>query len=317
VRRLTTLAIIALCAVSAPPVRAQDGVQRGVRLFAERRYAEAKPLLAEAGEDARAQLYLGRIAALEGDFDEAVRRLERAARARGDATTYYWLGTAYAQLAQRGSRLRAMGPAKKGRAALERAVALDPRHIDARMALVHFYLVAPGVVGGSEAKGIAQAEEIARLDAYRGHIARGAVREDENDAAGAAREYEAAIRIHPDSAAAYYALGLLQQRARNTDDAFDAFERAARANEVETAALYAIGRLAATTGTRLDRGAEALRRYLATPPLEGSPPLSSAHFRLGSIYERTGRRDLARGEYEAALRIERRGEYRDALARVR
>jgi tetratricopeptide (TPR) repeat protein len=324
VRRLTTLAALAASLatslpLAAAPARAQGAeVERAERLFEQRRYADARPLLAAAaGADARAPFYLGRIALVEGDFDAAVRWLERAAReAENDAARHYWLGVAYGQQAQRGSRLRAMGPAKRARAALERAVALDPAHLDARMALVRWYLVVPGIMGGSRGRAEAHAGEIAKRSTYRGHIADGAVREDRGDEGGAIRAYEAAARLHPDSAAAWYALGLLHQERGRTDAAFDAFEKAAAANDAETAALYAIGRLAAVTGERLERGADALRRYLDPPPPEGSPPISSAHFRLGAIHERMGRRDLARREYEAALRIERRGEYRDALRRV-
>lgn len=331
--RLPALALAALLAFAAPPehaapaqeaptgsAAAQDALARGMELFTARRYAEARQLLASApaAPDERAALYLGRIAMVEGDFDAAVRWLERAARADDrDAERHYWLGLAHAQKAQRGSRLKAFGPARRSRAELERAVALDPNGVDARLALLQFYLRAPGLVGGSAAKAEAQQRAIAERSAYRGRIAAAALLEDRKDFAGAEREYLAAAREQPDSAAAWYALGLMHQRAGDRARAFDAFERAARANDVETAALYAIGRLAAETGDRLDRGEEALRRYLATPPLEGSPPISSAHYRLGTIYERTSRAALARREYQAALAIERRGEYEDALRRVR
>lgn len=320
---VAALAAMALSlAAGGTPALAQGGeVERAVRLFEERRYADARPLLVAAAAvdaDPRAPFYLGRVALVEGDFDGAVRWLERAARERGDeAPRHYWLGVAHGQQAQRGSRLRAMGPAKRARAALERAVSLDPAHLEARMALVRWYLVAPGIIGGSRARAEAHAAEIAKRSAYRGHLADGAVREDRGDEAGAIRAYETATRLHADSAAAWYALGLLHQEAGRTDAAFEAFERAAAANASETAALYAIGRLAAVTGERLERGAEALRRYLEPPPPEGSPPLSSAHFRLGAIHERAGRREEARRAYEAALRIERRGEYEEALRRVR
>jgi tetratricopeptide (TPR) repeat protein len=316
------LAALLVALLSPAAAQAPSPVERAVALFDARRYEEAKPLLADAAtadaREPRAAFYLGRIAMIEGDYDDAVRWLETAVRLDDrDALRHFRLGEAYAQQAQRGSKFRAFGLARRARAELERAVALDPNLVDARMALVQFYLVAPGIVGGSRGKAEAQLPEIRRRNPYRARIAAALVFEDRDDTAGARREYEAAIHDQPDSAAAFYALGLLHQRLGRTEAAFDAFERAAATNAVETSALYALGRLAAMTGQRLDRGEEALRRYLATPPGERSPPLSSAHYRLGTIYERTGRRDLARREYEAALRIEDRGEYREALARVR
>jgi tetratricopeptide (TPR) repeat protein len=311
----------ARAAVAQGDAATPDG-DRAAALFEARRYAEAKPLLEREAKkdprDARAPYLLGRIAAVEGDFEGAARWLERAVRlAPDEADRHYHLGIAHGQVAQRGSRLRAFAPAKRCRASLERAVELDPRHLDARLALVRFHLAAPRLVGGSVRRAREHARAIAGASEYRGMIAEGALREDARDWAKASAAYHAAARLHPDSAAAWYALGLMHQRAGHTAEAFDAFERAALANEVETAALYAIGRLAALTGERTERGEEALRRYLATPPVEGSPPLSSAHFRLGTLLERRGRRDLARREYEAALRLEPRGEVREALARVR
>ncbi|MDQ3696447.1 MAG: tetratricopeptide repeat protein [Gemmatimonadota bacterium] len=324
-KRLTTiLAAMALTVdAGAAALAAQPGrdVDRGIALFAERRYHEAKSALSAAAadpQDARRPFFLGRVAMIEGDFDDAVRWLEAAARLDDrTAAVQYRLGQAYAQRAARGSKFRAAFVARKARTALERAISLDPELVDARLALVQFYLVAPGIAGGSTAWARSHVAEIQRRSAYRGHIAAAAVLEDRKNVAGAEREYEAAIRAHPDSAAAIYALGLLYQRDGRTADAFDTFDRAVRADSSQTAALYAIGRLAALSGEQLPRGEEALVRYLAAPPPEDSPPLSSAHFRLGAIYERTGRRELARREYEASLRIERRSEVQEALARVR
>ena len=295
---------------------------QGIALFTARRYSAAKAVLEAVarGEprEADAPFYLGRIALVEGDVDAAVRWLEAAVRVDGhDAVRHLRLGQAYGQRALRGSRLRALFTAPKARAELERAVALDPDLVEARLALVRYYLVAPSFVGGSLAMAEAQVADLRRRAPYRGHIAAALVLEARHDRAGAEREYELAVREHPDSGAALYALGLFYQRAGRSDEAFTAFEGAVRADSTQTAALYAIGRLAAERGERLGRGEEALVRYLAKPPPEDSPPLSSAHFRLGAIYERTGRRELARRQYEAALRIEDRSEVREALARVR
>jgi tetratricopeptide (TPR) repeat protein len=203
------------------------------------------------------------------------------------------------------------------RGQFESAVALDPDNVEARLDLVQYYLVAPGLMGGSRDKAKAQVAEIAKRSAFKGHLAAAGVAEDAHDFGGAEREYRSAIADFPDSAAvAAYALGLMYQRAKQYDSAFATFEQLARDHPEATNALYALGRLGALTGQRLDRAEEALKLYLAQPLREGNPPPASAHYRLGTVYERTGRKELARQEYEASLKLENRPEVREALERV-
>jgi tetratricopeptide (TPR) repeat protein len=126
------------------------------------------------------------------------------------------------------------------------------------------------------------------------------------------------VAAAPDSALGYASLGDLYRRAGQHDQAFETFARMQRALPNAAAPLYFLGRTSAVSGQRLEEGAAALRRYIAAPRLDTDPPLASAHFRLGTILERQGRRELARREYEATLRLDpQQKEARDGLARVR
>ena len=52
----------------------------------------------------------------------------------------------------------------------------------------------------------------------------------------------------------------------------------------------------------MERGERELKHYLANPIPETTPQsFANVHFRLGQIFEKTGRRDAARAEYEKAL----------------
>jgi tetratricopeptide (TPR) repeat protein len=83
-------------------------------------------------------------------------------------------------------------------------------------------------------------------------------------------------------------------------------------------AFYYYGRGSSLSAQHLPEAVRALQRYIAYAPHEGDPPLSSAHYRLGRVYEHMGDRAAARREYEASLRLEpTRGEVKKALARVR
>ena len=113
-------------------------------------------------------------------------------------------------------------------------------------------------------------------------------------------------------------LGDLYRRTGQYDKAFATFERMQRALPNEASALYLIGRTSAVSGERLDDGERALKAYIAAHRKPTDPPLASAHFRLGTIYEKQRRRDLARQEYEATLRLDPyQNEAKAALKRVR
>ena len=65
-----------------------------------------------------------------------------------------------------------------------------------------------------------------------------------------------------------------------------------------------IGRAAAISGEQLDRGERELETWLASPPRDALVlTISNVHWRLGMIHEKQGRKDIARGDYNAALSI--------------
>ena len=292
-----------------------------VALFEARRYPEARAAFEAAakanGRDARAAYYLGRIALVDGNAGRAQQWLERAVQLdAGRATYHHWLGRAYSREALRAGKLRQMALAGKIRDEFRRAVALDPNDLEARFDLLQYYVVAPGFMGGSEGKAREQAAEIRRRNPFRGHLAYGAIAEDAKDAAGAEREYVAAVREFPDSLAGSYALGTHYARRQQWDRAFDVFERLVHERK-EGAAEYFVGRVASLSGQRLDRGAEALRSYLRRRPGDSDPSLASAHYRLGLVYEKQGKRDLAKQEFVTTVQLDpKQTEARDGLKRV-
>src|SRR5438034_5761868 len=91
----------------------------------------------------------GRAALIGGDIDAAVDLLEKAvAQSPNSAEAHYWLGSAYGAKAQRGGMFGAAMLAGKVKEQFEKAVALNPKFVDARVGLVDFYAVAPGFMGG-------------------------------------------------------------------------------------------------------------------------------------------------------------------------
>ncbi|HJU66678.1 MAG TPA: tetratricopeptide repeat protein [Gemmatimonadaceae bacterium] len=306
----------------ATSLSAQNG-DGGIASFHAHRYADARRELDAAvrahPDDARIHHYLGRIAIHETRFQDAIHHLQRAVELEPSVAEHQvLLGRAYGQLAVRSGLTKKFGLAKRARAALERAVELDPASIEARSGLIQFHLLAPGLVGGSSSKARAHAAEIAKQNPFRGALARAWIAEDRNDYDQAAREYRDAISRAPDSLIAYWGLAQLWQRGQRFDSSFALMDGVIQRNPSAMPAYYYYGRAASLSGQHLPEAVAALERYISHEPQEGEPPRSSAHYRLGLVYERMGERDKAKREFETSLRLEpTRGEVKAALRRVR
>jgi tetratricopeptide (TPR) repeat protein len=322
------LAVVAGAALVAPDVSAQ-GVyaHRGVALFERGEYAAAKAALSTPGADGggpTATYYLGRIAVIEDRPEEAVRLFERAIKADGRVADYHaWLGIALGLQARDAGRFRQAMLASRAKGAFERAVQLDPRNVAAREGLVQFYSIAPAIAGGSMRHAREHAAEIAKVSPMRGHIANGMILERERNLAGAEREYLAASSSAPDSAAPLMALGALYQRMERWDRAFDAYERALALRDIDVpeqlSAYYQFGRVGALSGQRLEDAERSLKRWMERAPASSSPRrVARTRARLGTVYAHQGRTELAKAEFEAALRLNPKdADAKQGLARLR
>jgi tetratricopeptide (TPR) repeat protein len=318
--------LVSVCAsllLAGSPLDAQVSrpIDRGIRHFESREFAEAKrvllPLAEQNPRDARAAFYVGQVYRHEGNADRAVEWLERAVRIEpGSAEYHLHLAGALGDKAQRSNVARQAIYARRIRSHLEEALRLDPQNLEARFGMVQFYAVAPGMVGGNKQRARQEAEQLRRHSPYRGALAMGFIYEAERNHAAAEVEFRAAVTQFPDSATLYYRLANANANLERYDSAFEALETLLRRRPGEVSALYRIGRLAAISGERLDRGEQALREYLRRPA-PGGPPAASAHWRLASIHERRGDTTQARSHLQASLHLDpSHREVRAALRRL-
>lgn len=102
-------------------------------------------------------------------YAQAAAWFEQAVQLEGANADYHlWLGLAYGEQARRAPASEQFFLARKVRRHLEQAVALDPEHLAARVALMEYYLQAPSLFGGSPERAQQQAAEIAKRDAQQG-----------------------------------------------------------------------------------------------------------------------------------------------------
>ena len=297
----------------APPLGAQN-TARGIQLFEAHDRAGARAELAAVvrrdDRDARAHLYLGRLAMLEEDYDLAAQHLGRAVELDGtDSSHRFWYAFALARQASRAAKLRMPILARRMRAEAERAVALDARNVDARDLLLDFYSMAPGVMGGSMEKARAQAQAIAGLDPMRGHFAAGRLAMQAKDSAATEREMAAAIAAAPDTLRLYVSLATWHARAKRWAPALATLDRYVARCPDDPHGPLAIGRIAALSSEQLARGEPGIRAFLAKPPRDAAPPVvSRAWLRLGQVLAHQGRHAEARNAFERAVAVDARNE---------
>lgn len=255
---------------------------------------------ATAGE----HILAGRAAMERDEHDKAIDLFSKAiALQPNHAESHYLLGLAYGEVAQKANVLKQASLAKKTRASFERAVELDPNYTDARFALISYYLIAPGFMGGGDDKALAQAAEIRKRSAIDGHRAYARVYMHQKKTDLARKEYVDAVREQPTSARAHYLLGAFLMNEQNWTGSLHEFESAVKLDATYMPSYLRIGQHAARSKSNYARGEESLRKYLTHKPAENEPSLAAAWYWLGHLQQVQGKTAEARQSYRNAQKL--------------
>lgn len=308
------LAVFALSASAS--AKTLPEVQALVESKAPGALAAAEALTKATPNDVNAWVILVRARLQARKAEKAIAAGEKAiALGPKNAQAFYWLGNAYGNRLGEVGMLSKMSIAPKLRDAFEQAVKLDPALIDARSSLLEFYLQAPAMMGGGVDKARAQALAIAKYDPSRGFMAQGRIAMHEKKPGEALKAYEQAYALKPDSAQLRLALVMGYQQAKRWKDAYAMAKRWTVDEPKKAAAWYQIGRIAAESGQYLPEGEAALRAFLTLAREPGDAEPKNAHYRLGQVLSKAGRKDEARAELQAALKIDPQlKEAKEALA---
>ncbi|MBV8545663.1 MAG: tetratricopeptide repeat protein [Acidobacteria bacterium] len=259
----------------------------------------ALPLLAQTS-----LIEQGRAAMNRNDPDAAAALLEKAvAQNPKSSEAHYLLGTAYGTQAQKASIFGQASLAGKTKDEFEKAVALDPNNLDARNGLVEFYTMAPGIIGGSYEKAFAQVAEIKKRDPLMAHRSAAFIYTQQKKPVEARNEYLVEVREYPNSARAHIDVAVTYVLEKNFKAANDEFETALRVEPTYMPAYFRIGQGAVLTSSNYAKGEEALRKYLTYTPKSGEPPLARAHYWLGQIFEKQGKKAEAKASFQASLKL--------------
>ena len=122
-----------------------------------------------AQEPASADAMIVRTLAILGSgnetrIPEAVKQAEQCVAANpGNSRCHVSLGKALGAKAMNGGMMSAMGYAGDIRDSFKKGVELDARNVDARVSLMQFYIMAPGIMGGGTSKAEALAAQTATV----------------------------------------------------------------------------------------------------------------------------------------------------------
>ncbi len=225
------------------------------------------------------------------NFDAALAKAQAQVDSnQNSAEAYYWLGAANGRLAQTASIFSKLGYAKAVRSAFERAAALDPKQIEARIGLIQFHLQAPGLAGGDEDLVPALVQQIIAIDAGAGFRAQAMVKQMGDDPAGAQTLYRKALAYNPADYDALAVMVSLLSTEKKLVEA-EALVQAALVKDPSNLKIqYQKAKCAALGGTDPDGGLAIVDSILAAKPTVDGISMAGVHWRRGQLLARLGRK---------------------------
>ncbi len=292
-------------ASAAPQARAQTFKDPALEaLFAAEKTDDlqraALQRLSTQADDAQAVLALVLVALQKDDAPARVKALERAQACAEkfpqSAPCQYGYGVLLALQAMSEGMVKAARTAGAVKAALSAAHDADPAWYPARSALMEFYLVAPGFMGGSTSKAVELARTAAKPEQVTALQGRLAMQDRKFDVAlNAFAALPPAIdpALKPVLRGWSMQAGLGAVSTGQAAKAQGAFERLARERPNHADGVYGLARVRGELGD----WAESLRLYERASTLQGAVNWPVA-YRMGIALQQLGRVDEAKAAFQ-------------------
>lgn len=179
---------------------AQTQLAQAQNLYDAKNFAASKAILEKLYDadhsDTAALELLANIEGIEKHWSVAIPLFkELTSRKPYDAEVFYRYGGVMARQAQQSSKLKAMTMLNDIESAFQKTIQLEPNHINARWALIEYYIQVPKFLGGGEDKAKRYADELAKLSAVDGCLAKGHIEEFYGRFSQAEIFYLAAIKV--------------------------------------------------------------------------------------------------------------------------
>jgi tetratricopeptide (TPR) repeat protein len=178
----------------------QSNFDKAEKLFKEEKFDQAQSIfesiLKTTPHDLKTIEYLGDIAGKNKSWDTAIGYYKKLKQLKPlEANYHYKYGGVLGMKATQVNRFKALGMIDEVRGSFEKAIVLNPKHIEARWALIELYIQLPGIVGGSQSKAIKYSNELMHLSPVDGYLSRGHIDEYFKRYTAAEQQYKKAIAI--------------------------------------------------------------------------------------------------------------------------
>jgi len=245
-------------------------------------------------------------------YDAAVNSAEKAVAISPKNSDYHrWLGEAYGAKADHASMLSAYSLARKTQKEFDAAVQLDAHNFDAQQDLIQYDCTAPGVVGGGEEKAQPLIQKLMSMDEVEGHYATGICRAQKKDYAAADAEFTKALESKPKTANRIYDIGDYFLQRKNAEKLLAVAGAGEELAPQDPRGKFYRGVALILQNQKPAEAEKCLRDYLQLAPMNSDYPRPwAAHYWLGRLQESQKNPAGARGEYQAALKLN--GKYKPA-----
>ena len=190
--------LVFFCLLFPLLIFSQSDFDKGEKLFREEKFEQAQVLmehvLVTQPSNLKAIEYLGDIAGRNKSWDKALGYYKKLKQLKPtEANYYYKYGGVLGMKAKESSKFQALGMIGEIKESFEKAITLNPKHIEARWALVMIYIQLPGIVGGSETKAVKYSNELLKLSPVDGYLSKGQIEEYFKRYSLAEQQYKKAI----------------------------------------------------------------------------------------------------------------------------
>lgn len=202
----------------------QSDLDKAEKLFKAQKFDQAQlvfeSILKTNPSDLKTIEYLGDIAGHRKSWDKAIGYYKKLKQLKPSEADYHFkYGGVLGMKAKDSNKFRALGMIDEVKASFEKAINLNPKHIESRWALIELYIQLPGIVGGSESKAIKYSNELLQLSPVDGYLSRGHIEEYFKRYNVAEQQYKKAILVG-DSKVSYQKLAsLYKNKMRDSEKA--------------------------------------------------------------------------------------------------
>ena len=300
-----------------------------------------EPRLKADPNDLQALYIMARYKETAGDYEGALALTKKLLVLNPKNADYHCLlAYVYGRQAVRAGILRKLGLARRIKREAETALQLKTDHVEARLILIEYYRLAPGIVGGDKNKARALAAEAVKLDPVRGYISQAAIahQEEKNDrmeelykkaVEADPQSYHAlitlarsfsygpqsnvelvqehaweALKLDPGRIAAYNLLAQSYARQGRWQELDDILDQAEKNVPDNLSPYFQAGRIIFQQGKDFARAERYFRKYLTQDPEPSSAPRAQVYWRLGQALEKLNRKAEAVVAIKTALKLD-------------